>query len=116
MLEDIASQLGPDRVAPSEDWLSTQLALNNCRVLINEKMHSRIEVNRRAQKHEIVKKNADGHFLNACLKRVRKFSILHKNNTTCVASDDKCLIKVGAPGFLLALLSKIRRAFIPRGI
>ena len=113
MKRDVESRLGPDEVAPCDEWLAAQFTPNKSRSLLNEKMYGRIDVVRRIQKHTIVKENVDGHFSNACLKNVRKFGMLHKEHTTYIVMDDKCLMKVGSPGYPLALSSKARKVFVP---
>ena len=109
MKEDAGALLGPDDPIPCEEWLATQFASNNCRILMNEQCFGRIDVVRKIQKHAIIKHNADGHYSNACLKAARKFDIEHESNAICVALDDKNKMKFGAPGEPLALSHKSKR-------
>ena len=83
--------------------MAAQFTTNNCRALHNERNYGYINIVRRVQKH----------FSNAYLKGIRKFSILYKNKTTYICWDDKYQIKVGLPGYPLAISHKSRKAFFP---
>ena len=86
--------------------MAAQFTTNNCRALHNERNYGYINIVRRVQKHTIVKDDVDDHFSIVYLKGIRKFSILYKNKTTYIFFDDKYHIKVGLPGYHLAISHK----------